>query len=64
MGVVYMPEPKRQPQRPTASAADYPVGTVWQSPDGSYWKCEWDEQDHRKQWFKTKKPKQSNGSES
>lgn len=51
MGVIYMPEPKREPQRPSASATEYPPGTKWKSADGSIWEIEWDDQDKRYAWF-------------
>ena len=51
MGVIYTPEPRREPQRPPLSAAHYPPGTIWESDDGSQWVIDWDNQDKRYQWF-------------
>lgn len=51
MGVIYMPEPKREPQRPPVPAMQYPPGTKWRSDDGSIWVIEWDNQDKRYWWF-------------
>lgn len=50
MGVIHVPQPKREPQRPFASAWDYPLGTKWRSDDGSIWVVEWDNQDKRCIW--------------
>lgn len=50
MGVIYLPEPERKPQRPIASAETYPLGTRWMSDDNSVWEVEWDNQDKRHMW--------------
>ncbi|MBG9887006.1 hypothetical protein ABE10_10710 [Bacillus toyonensis] len=50
MGVIYMPEPERKPQRPIVSADTYPLGTRWRSDDSSVWEVEWDNQDKRHMW--------------
>lgn len=41
MGVIYMPESEPEPQRPDVDPRDYPVGTIWESPDGSRWASDW-----------------------
>lgn len=51
MGIIFIPEPVRRPQRPTVPTEYYSPGTKWQSDDGSIWAIEWDNQDKRYAWF-------------
>ena len=39
--IVYTPK-YRIPQEPDVDAGDYPVGSIWQSDDGSRWTNYWD----------------------
>ena len=56
MGIIHLPDTPEPPQRPAASAEDYPYDAIWESPDGSQWMVVWDNQDKRKMWelIKTK----------
>ena len=56
MGIIHIPEQPEPPQRPHASADDYPYDSIWESGDGSQWMVVWDNQDKRKMWelIKTK----------
>ena len=56
MGIIYAPEPKHQPIRPSVSPTEYPPGSMWESEDGTRWVIEWDNQDHRYWWFQTDQP--------
>lgn len=41
MGVIFIPDVEPERQRPEVSPSDYPVGTVWECPDGTQWVVDW-----------------------
>lgn len=40
-GIVYSPNYRKRPQEPDDLAGDHPVGSIWQSDDGSRWMNAW-----------------------
>lgn len=48
-GIIYTPSHK-EPQYPEGDPGDYPVGSIWQSDDGSRWTNYWDSGVKRFAW--------------
>jgi len=48
-GIIYTPNYKA-PQPPDANAGDYPLGSIWESDDGSRWMNYWDSDERRFIW--------------
>ena len=48
-GIIYTSNYKA-PQPPDANAGDYPLGSIWESDDGSRWTNYWDSRVRRFAW--------------